>query len=235
MALDISRSYEQRWEGIKAGLPIFLGYFPMAMAFGLMAKASGIGFMPTMAFSVFVFAGASQFMALGLLNTGVAAGEIILATFLLNFRHLLMSASLAAHLKQEKKPQLAALAFGVTDETFAVASTLPKEPGLKFLISLEAVAYSGWVGGTIAGFLVGSSLPASIQASLGITLYAMFAAILVPQFKRSWGIVFLAFGSGVLHLIINVLKIMPAGWSIITAMVLTAILGACLIKDENAT
>jgi 4-azaleucine resistance transporter AzlC len=220
-------------EGMKSGLPIFFGYFPMAMAFGLMAKASGIGFMPTIAFSVFVFAGASQFMALGLLNAGVTIGEIILATFLLNFRHLLMSASLAAHLRDEKRPQLAAVAFGVTDETFAVASTLQKEPGLKFLMSMEVTSYSGWVGGTLAGFLVGSSLPASIQASLGITLYAMFAAILVPQFKRSWGIVFLALGSGVLHLLIHVLKIMPPGWSIITAMVLTAVLGALLIKGED--
>ncbi len=220
-------------EGMKTGLPIFLGYFPMAMAFGLMAKAGGIGFIPTIAFSVFVFAGASQFMALGLLNAGAAVGEIIIAAFLLNFRHLLMSASLAAHLKEEKKPQLAVVAFGVTDETFSVASTLSKKPGLKFLIGLEGISYSGWVGGTIAGFLVGSSLPAFLQASLGITLYAMFAAILVPQFKRSWSIVFLAFGSGALHLLILALKIMPPGWSIITAMVCAAILGAVLIKDED--
>ena len=220
-------------EGVKTGLPIFLGYFPMAMAFGLMAKAGGLGFLQALSFSVFVFAGASQFMALGLLSAGAAVGEIILATFLLNFRHLLMSASLAAHLKEEKRSRLAVIAFGVTDETFAVASTLPKVPGLHFLMGLEGIAYSGWVGGTVAGFLVGSSLPASIQASLGITLYAMFAAILVPQFKRSWGIVFLAIGSGVIHLLLGALKIMPAGWSIITAMVLTAILGALFIQDED--
>jgi 4-azaleucine resistance transporter AzlC len=218
-------------EGLKTGLPIFIGYFPMAMAFGLLAKTSGIAFIPTISFSVFVFAGASQFMVLNLLNAGAAAGEIILATFLLNFRHLLMSSSLAANLKKGKSRFLPLVAFGVTDETFAVASTLPTKPSIGFLLGLEGIAYSGWVGGTIAGYLIGSSLPVSVQASLGITLYAMFAAILIPQFKKSLNIVLLALGSGILHFLIVALKILPAGWSLITAMGLSAILGALFLKD----
>jgi Predicted branched-chain amino acid permease (azaleucine resistance) len=220
--------------GIKTGFPIFIGYFPMAMAFGLLAKAGGVTFFPAVAFSIFVFAGASQFVALNLLSAGAAAGEIILATFLLNFRHLLMSASLATHLRQEKKSWLSWVAFGVTDETFAVASTLPVKPGLQFLLSLEFTAYSGWVGGTVAGFCIGSALPSSVQASLGITLYAMFAAILIPQFKKSAHIVLLALGSGAIHFLIVTLKILPAGWSLITAMVLSAALGALLIKDKES-
>jgi 4-azaleucine resistance transporter AzlC len=222
---------QQFRKGIKVGLPIFIGYLPMAMAFGLSAKGIGIALMPSLSFSIFVYAGASQFMALNLLSAGAAVSEIVLATFLLNFRHLLMSASLATHLREEKKPWLSLVAFGVTDETFAVASTLPFKPRLKFLLGLESTAYSGWVGGTIAGYLIGSSLPASVQASLGITLYAMFAAILIPQFKKSLEIVFLALGAGTLHFLIITLKILPAGWSLITAMVLTAIMGAVFIKD----
>ncbi|HBE76177.1 MAG TPA: autotransporter [Firmicutes bacterium] len=220
-------------QGIKAGFPIFIGYFPMAMAFGLLGKAGGIAFIPTVSFSVLVFAGASQFMALNLLTGGAAAAEIILATFLLNFRHLLMSASLAAHLKERKSRWLPLVAFGVTDETFAVASTLTDKPNAKFLLGLEGIAYSGWVAGTIAGYAVGASLPVSVQASLGITLYAMFAAILVPQFQKSGSIVILALGSGVLHWLIRALKVFSGGWSLIVAMVLTAVLGAIFMKNGD--
>ena len=220
-------------EGIKTGLPIFIGYFPMAMAFGLLAKAAGGSFMATVSFSVFVFAGASQFMAIHLLSAGAAAGEIILATFLLNFRHLLMSASLASRIQEQKSRWLSLVAFGVTDETFAVASTLPVKPNIRFLLGLEGISYSGWVGGTITGYFLGSALPLSVQASMGITLYAMFAAILIPQFKKSWRIVILALGSGALHFFIVTLKIFPAGWSLIVAMVSAATLGALLFKDEG--
>jgi 4-azaleucine resistance transporter AzlC len=218
-------------EGIKTGMPIFIGYFPMAMAFGLLAKATGINFLATISFSVFVFAGASQFMAINLLSTGAAAGEIILATFLLNFRHLLMSASVASRLKEQKSRWLPFIAFGVTDETFAVASTLQGKPNLRFLLGLEGISYSGWVGGTIVGYWIGASLPVFVQASMGITLYAMFAAILIPQFRKSLRIVLLAIGSGGLHFLIVALKIVSEGWSLIIAMVLAAALGALFFKD----
>ncbi|MGE5581057.1 MAG: AzlC family ABC transporter permease [Bacillota bacterium] len=221
-------------DGIKNGLPVFIGYFPMAMAFGLLAKAGNIDFSATVAFSVLVFAGASQFMAINLLAAGVAAGEIVLATFLLNFRHFLMSASLAPAIKKGRRIWVMPLvAFGVTDETFSVAATMPEKPNIRFLVGLEVISYSGWVGGTIAGYLVGSSLPLSVQASMGITLYAMFTAILIPQFKKSVKIVFLALGSGAIHAFLLQTKMLPAGWSIITAMVLTALLGAAIFKERE--
>ncbi len=226
--------YELKFkDGLRTGVPIFIGYFPMAMAFGLLAKAGNISFLATISFSIIVFAGASQFVAINLLWAGVAAGEIILATFLLNFRHLLMSASLAPRLTKKKHHWLPLVAFGVTDETFSVASTMPEKLNLNFMLGLELISYSGWVSGTMAGFLIGSSLPASIQASMGITLYAMFVAILIPQFKQSVRVIILTIGSGVIHTILVALKIFPSGWNLIIAMVIMALIGAIIFREDG--
>ncbi len=85
--------------GITAGLPVFAGYFPVAVTFGLMAASMNISLWETLAFSVFVFAGACQFVALNMIQSGAGAAQAGLAVFLLNFRHLLMSASLWARLE----------------------------------------------------------------------------------------------------------------------------------------
>lgn len=85
-------------EGWLAGAPVVIGYFPVAMAFGLLAKAVHVPLLEACLFSLIVFAGASQFMALELLRAGVATGGIVAATLLLNLRHLMMSASLAVRL-----------------------------------------------------------------------------------------------------------------------------------------
>lgn len=144
--------------GFKAGLAIAVGYFPVAMAFGIMAKAIGISFLETSLFSLLVFAGASQFMALNLLKTGVMAGEIVLATLLLNFRHFLMSAALSARWAERGSGRLALIAFGITDETLALAATREEKLTFPFLLALEGTAYLAWVLGTAAGHRLGDVL-----------------------------------------------------------------------------
>jgi len=108
--------------GLVAGFPIFIGYFPIAMAFGLLSKNASISFGDTGFFSIAIFAGASQFMALDLMRLNVSTINIIFATFLINLRHLMMSASLSLNIKDIKKKYLPLIAFGITDETFSVLS-----------------------------------------------------------------------------------------------------------------
>lgn len=219
--------------GAAAAFPIVIGYIPAAMAFGLLAKAVNVSLLNSLLFSVLVFAGASQFMALNLIKAGAAMGEIVLATLLLNLRHFLMSASLAARLKQKRNPWLPIIAFGVTDETFSVAAIRDEKPTVPFMLALEGVSYSSWVGGTVIGYLVGEILPASVQSSMGIALYAMFAAIIVPEMKKSVLVAILAFGSGALNAVLTFLKWLPSGWNMIAATVIVAALGAFFTKDEN--
>lgn len=219
--------------GIASGIPIAIGYLPSAMAFGLLAKAVGASFLDTALFSLLVYAGASQFMAINLISTGVAAIEIILATFLLNLRHMLMSASLAAKLQEKRLGLVALIAFGVTDESFSVAATRKEELSAAFTLALNFVAYSAWVGGTVLGFLIGEFLPVSLQQSMGIALYAMFAAILVPEVKKSFRLLGLAFGAGAMNWMLSLLKILPSGWNLITAMTASALIAAVFFKEEE--
>lgn len=221
-------------EGAAAALPIVIGYVPAAMAFGLLAKSINVSLKDTFLFSVMVFAGASQFMALNLLAAGAAVGEIIIATFLLNLRHMLMSASLAARLEIHQKKYLPLIAFGITDEVFSVAATREEKPTMPFIFALEGISYSAWVGGSVLGYLVGSALPASVQASMGIALYAMFVAILVPEMKKSINVALMALGSGILNALLVGFKILPAGWSMVVSTIAIAAAGAFLIKEHTA-
>lgn len=218
--------------GVQAGFPIFIGYFPTAMAFGLLAKTGGLTLGSSVSFSVFVFAGASQFMALNLLRTGAAVTEIVIATFLLNLRHLLMSAALATRIQSENKRWFPVVAFGVTDETFAVAATQDQKLTMPFLLTLEVTAYVGWVSGTGLGYLIGSALPVIVQNSMAIALYAMFIAILTPQVKNSIQAGVLALGAGALNAGLSYGKLLPSGWNLIIAIIVIALLGALVFKDN---
>lgn len=219
-------------EGLVAGIPIVIGYFPVAMAFGLLAKTVNISLLDSCLFSLIVFAGASQFMALDLIKAGIATVDIVLATFLLNLRHLMMSASLAVRVKEIKKGWLPFLAFGITDESFSVASLRNGKLGTPFLLALQGIGYCAWVSGTFVGYLVGTALPAAIQSSLGIGLYAMFTAILVPEIKKSSNVLCLSVISGIIYAFTDYLKLLPSGWSLIAAIVISSGIGLFVLKDD---
>ena len=177
------------------GFAILLGYFSIAIAFGASGRAIGLDALPVAGFSVFVFAGASQFMAVTLLSQGAGTLSIILATFVLNSRHIVMSISLRDRITGSRIPR-ALLAFGVTDEVFAGAATQGGEIGETELLIMEGLAYSGWVGGTIVGFLVGTILPPVVEQAMGVSLYAMFVALIVPAVTRFPRYLLPAFAAG---------------------------------------
>jgi len=228
-----SRQKSRLKAGLTAALPIVIGYIPIAMAFGLLAKATGISLLDSFLFSAVVFAGASQFMALNLLQAGVACSEIVLATLLMNFRHFLMSASLTPRLEKKKSKWLPLVAFGITDESFSVASTRGEKLTVPFLLALQFSAYFSWLGGTVLGYLLGAILPTAIKSSMGIALYAMFVAILLPEAKKSAKVSILAFTAGAAHFLLASLKLLPSGWNLILAIILAAGLGAVCFKEEE--
>lgn len=220
-------------EGVVAGLPIIIGYLPIGMAFGILAKTVDVTIIDSLLFSVLVYAGASQFIALNLLSLGVGSGEIILTTLLVNLRHVLMSASLAARIKEDIKKWVPLMAFGVTDETFSVASFKEGELSKTFVLSLQLVSYIAWVGGTVLGYIVGAILPDIVKTSMGIGLYAMFAAILVPEAKKSARVVILACLSGLLNTLLKYFLDLSQGWSIIISIILVSYLGLYLFEEEG--
>ena len=221
-------------EGMIASLPISIGYLPVAVTFGLLAKSTGLSLLETFLFSALVFAGASQFMALHLLQGGADPAQIIVATFIMNFRHFLMSSHLSIILPlREESWLLPFLSFGITDESFAYLSTSPTFKGVDFILGLEYSAYASWVGGTVVGYLFGNILPPVVQASMGIALYALFIALLIPEAKKSFSVAVTAIMGGIIHSFFTWLKILSPGWNIILAILIAASIGAWIIGEEE--
>ncbi len=224
-------------DAVKAGIPLFIGYFPAAAAFGILSKTTGVTLMESFLFSAVVFAGASQFIALNLLATGMGPLGIILTTLLVNFRHFLMSAYLATRIKKTIKKYYLFLAFGVTDEVFSVLSFKKGPLSKGFVFALQMSAYSGWVSGTLCGYLLGEFIPPILSQSMGVALYALLLAILMPEIKASFLCLFLALSSGLLNWLLIYLDFLPKGWSIIVCILIIATAGAFLTlgsqRSEN--
>ncbi len=219
--------------GAAAGVPVAVGYLPIAVTFGLLAKSSGVPDYITIMMSFFIFAGASQFVGVNLLALGAAHWEIVFTTFIINLRHFLMTASLTRRVEEgTAKKWLALLSFGVTDETFTVAS-LRRERELSpaFLLGLNLIAFSAWNAGTWAGIFLGSGLPEAIQTSMGIALYAMFIGLLVPSMKKSRPVLVISLLAVGIHSFLQWFPLfegLSAGWGIIITTILAAAAGAVI-------
>ena len=225
--------------GIRAGIPVAVGYVPMAVAFGVLAAQAGLTFAQAAAMSLFVYAGASQYAALGLIAGGASALAIILATLVLNFRHFLMSVALSRRLplRREGPGAWAAplgLGFGITDETFVVAS-LDSRLTPRFFLGLMLTAYAAWVGGTVIGAGFSSLIPPLIARGMGVALYAMFVAMLVPGVRKAWinGAV-AVLGGAVSWCAALLLPSFPAGWRVVIAILVASGVGAAFSGKEPA-
>lgn len=219
--------------GIITSIPLIIGYIPIAMAFGIVGKNIGLGLIETSCFSIFVFAGSSQFIAISLLAYNIGINEIILTTFLINFRHFLMSASLKNQFKDIKKRWFPFIAFGVTDEVFSVASLNKNLIKKEFLFPLQILAYLSWCIGTITGYILGNLLPVIITTALGISLYAMFTALLVGEVKKDFKIIKLITLSGLLNFLMIKQFEINQGWSIIISIIITSFYGIILFAEEE--
>lgn len=174
--------------GAIRAVPIMLGYLPIGMAFGVLASTAGLNVYSAAAMSVFVFAGSSQLIAVGLIGAGASVAAITVTVFLVNLRHLLMSASLAPYLKNIKAWQQALFSAELTDESFAIHVTYFKKYGVPPFIELFALNFSAhlaWISGTVIGAWVGGRLALPIEAyGIDFALPAMFIALLVMQMEQ---------------------------------------------------
>lgn len=207
--------------GIQAGLSIAIGYMPIALTFGLLAKTTGLSVTETVMMSLIVFAGASQYIALQLIAVGTGVFEIILTTFILNIRHFLMCASLNEKVEEDHPVKKALYSFGVTDETFSVAAVKEGTVTTGYMFGVISVSYGSWVAFSGVGHVIGSSLPSVLQQSMSVALYAMFIGLLVPSLKKQRKVVVLAASAAVLNTIFSFF--MEPGWSIVSATLVSAI------------
>lgn len=211
-------------KGLQAGISIAIGYFPIALTFGLLAKTTGLSIYESVLMSMIVFAGASQYISLSLIVYGTGILEIVLTTFIVNIRHFLMSTTLNEKCEDDHLGNKMVYSFGITDETFSVVATKEGTASTGFMFGVNLLAYSSWVIFTGVGHLIGASLPQTLQESMGIALYAMFVGLLVPSLKKSGKVLFLAALAAIFNSIFTLGGMMAQGWSIVTSTILSAVL-----------
>lgn len=221
-------------EGMVMGVPIALGYIPIAMTFGVLSKTAGVTLGESFLFSSLVYAGASQFMAINMIMLGSGFLQIVIATFLLNLRHLLMSASLSQRMDTRGSKLLPLISFGVTDEAFSMASSCEGRIHPLLFMGIHLTIYTSWVAGTILGYIAGEIIPSSLSSSMVVGLYAMFIALLIPQMKGSGRISFLVFLSGLINTIIKSRGILPKGWDIVATISIVALIGTLTEKKKES-
>ncbi|MGM0838691.1 MAG: AzlC family ABC transporter permease [Bacillota bacterium] len=209
--------------GLQAGVSIAIGYVPIAITFGLLAKSAGLTVTETVMMSLLVFAGAAQYMSLNMIVLGSGVFEIVMTTFILNIRHFLMSASLNEKVEEEKLWKKSLYSFGITDETFSVAATKEGTIRTGYMFGVIFISYSSWVVSSGIGHAIGSSLPDSLQESMAVALYAMFVGLLVPSFKKHRKVVVLAGIAAMLNTVFTLVLGIAPGWSIVLATLVSAV------------
>ncbi len=221
-----SESGERGWKsGVSQAVPIVLGYVPIGLAFGVLAQKASISTLNALLMSLLVYAGSAQLIAVGLFASGVPPFSIILTTFVVNLRHLLMSAAVAPFLRQWHKVRLAAFAYQLTDETFAVHSArfASVGPNQAEVFATNVTAQASWALGTLLGAIVGRAIADVKLLGLDYALPAMFIALLVLQIKRR-----IEVGVALLTGLIaaGLLLIGVERWNVIVASLIGATVGA---------
>lgn len=232
--MDWRREFKK---GIKSGLPIGIGYIPVSFTFGFLAVSGGLPIWVAVVISLTNLTSAGQFAGTNLIFAGAGYLEVALTTFVINIRYMLMSLSLSQKLER-KTGTLArlALAFGITDETFVVGSLKPGTLTAPFMLGLILMPIAGWNLGTLMGGCISTLLPQALQNAMGIALYAMFIALIIPAAKASVHVlciicIAVAVQCGLNY--IPVFSFLSDGFRVIISTVAAAGLGAWLFPGTD--
>ena len=227
--------------GINRGLPVGVGYFSVSFGFGAMAASQGIRALDAALISLTNLTSAGQFAGLTLIIAAAGLWEMILTQTVINSRYALMSLALSQKMGQRIGflPRLV-IAFFNTDEIFALAMAEKAPLTVPFMLGLGTTPILGWTAGTLCGALAGSVLPLAVRTALGVMLYGMFIAIVVPPARQERPVlvtVILALVLSCLFTWVPGLKDVSAGISIVICTVAAAAACAWLFpiaEEEGA-
>ena len=213
-------------EGAKAAAPIVLGYLPVGVAFGVLARRAGMAPSEVGLMSFLVYAGSSQFIAVELISEGITWFPIVVTTFFVNLRHLLMSSTVSLYLKKEPLRILTLVGAQLTDESFAVAMSQPSKIQNRsgYLFGLQVTSHVAWIGGSVAGAVFGSLIDHE-GYGLPFALPGLFICLLVLQIKSLQHFC-LMIVAGLLSLFFKWL--VPGNWYIVMAALLTSGIGVAV-------
>ena len=223
--------------GVRRGLPVGLGYFSVSFGFGAMAVSKGLSVAQATVISASNLTSAGQFAGLTSIVENSGLWLMILTQLIINSRYALMSLALSQRMGEKigLLPRLF-IAFFNTDEIFALAMARTEPLTVPYLLGLGTLPIVGWTLGTLCGGLAGSVLPHSIQAALGVMLYGMFVAIVIPPAKQDRKVlvsVILALLCSSAFAWVPMLQQVSAGISIVICTVAAAGICAWLLPIEE--
>lgn len=227
--------------GLADGVPIALGYISVSFGFGILCVKGGFSALTAVMISLTNVTSAGQLAGLGIMIAAGSLMEIIVTEFVINMRYALMSISLTQKLDDSFTTSRRMIcAFAMTDEIFAVASSHEGKINARYFYGLMLLPVVGWVVGTALGALAGGILPESITNAMGIALYGMFLAIILPPATKSRAVAICVGIAAALSLVLNLVPLfsgLSSGFAIvICAIVASAVVSLCFpIQDAEGS
>ncbi len=230
-------NYNTYAHGLTDGIAIALGYLAVSFSVGIQASAVGIPVFWAVIISMTNLTSAGQAAGIGIIGAGGSLIEIAAAQLTINSRYFLMSLSLSQRLDGKYRAIHRILSsFGITDEIFAVASAKPFAVKPAYMYGLITLPYVGWAVGTLLGALAGSLLPDIVTSALGVMLYGMFIAIVLPPAKkdpRLLCVILPAIAVSCIIYYLPALDFISGGFSVIISTVIASVIGALLFPIET--
>lgn len=230
-----SEAHSTHWmgiirDGVIGAWPICLGYLAIGLAFGVIAQKAGLTPVEIGLMSVLVYAGSAQFIAVSMLSAGAGLVPIVLTTFTVNLRHMLMSSSLATFMRNLGTGRLSLFAYGVTDESFALNSAKFRDGQWDWrrALVLNHTTNLTWIASTMAGGFGGQFIPAG-AFGIDYALVAMFLCLLIFQLRGRLYVV-VAILAGLLAVVLSLL--IPGNSYIVIASVIAAALGVVIKRGR---
>ena len=173
-------------KGMKAGIPICMGYFAVSIALGIAARSAGIASWQAAITSLLINASAGEYVGFALISVGASYIEVALMEAVANARYLLMSAALSQKLDSNTKWwERLLLGFTVTDEIFGASVSLVGKLSPYFTFGAFSVATFGWTSGTFVGAVLGNVLPTRLFSALAVGLFGMFISVFIPEARKN--------------------------------------------------
>ena len=226
-------------QGVRDGIPIALGYFAVSFALGIAAKQAGLNAVQATLTSFLINASAGEFAGFTLIGAGASYIEVAVMELVANARYLLMSTALSQKLSPDTPLRHRLLVgFDVTDEIFGISMAVDGDLCPWYNYGAMTVAIPGWSMGTVLGVIMGNVLPAAVVSALGVGLYGMFIAIIIPPARKDKiiaGVVAVSFALSFAAAKIPVISALPSGIKTIALTVIIALAAAVLfpVKDEE--
>ena len=222
-------------KGLYHGIPIALGYLSVSFGFGIMAVKAGLSILAAVGISVTNLTSAGQAAGVAIIAAGGSYIEMALTQLVINIRYSLMGLSLSQRLdKSFTTPHRLIASFGITDEIFAVASAQPGRVTPWYMYGLILISFLGWSGGTLLGAAAGQFLPAEITDAMGIVLYGMFLAIIIPPARKEKSVLTAVVIAALFSILFSyLLTAVSPGFAVIISAIVASAVAALLFPVEE--